>query len=161
MKFFPAALPAAALILAGTLTGCTPVADVDPAPDASNPACAEVMVTLPDELAGHPLRDTNSQATAAWGEPSQVILRCGVPALPPTTDPCASVNGIDWILREEDGQMWTATTYGREPAVEVLFNPDEAASSTILVQLEPAVSTIEQTRACVGPSDTLELPDAG
>ncbi|CEA08468.1 hypothetical protein BN1051_01816 [Arthrobacter saudimassiliensis] len=152
-------LPTAAGVLAAAalLSACTPVADVEAAPDAENPACAEVMVYLPVELAETPLRDTNSQATAAWGNPSKVILRCGVPVPGPTTDPCASVNGVDWLLREE-GDVWRATTYGREPAVEVVFNPNEVASSTLLVELAGPVSRIEPTGECLSPQDTLEIP---
>ncbi|MCC9196194.1 DUF3515 domain-containing protein [Arthrobacter sp. zg-Y820] len=151
-----AALPAAVLTLAAALTACTPVADVEPAPDAANPACAEIMVALPSELADQQQRETDSQSSAAWGDPSKIILRCGVPVPGPTTEQCATVNSIDWIL-QEDETTWTATTYGREPAVEVIFNPEEVSSSTLLVQLENAVSRIEPTRACVSSND-LVLP---
>ena len=150
------ALPALSLLAAVLVAGCTPVANVDAAPDAANPDCAAVMVALPGEMAGYELRDTDSQSTAAWGNPSKAIVRCGVPVPGPTTDPCAEVNGIDWVLREGD-DTWTATTYGREPAVEVVFNPNEIASSTVLVQLENAVSKIGQTSQCLSPADTLEL----
>ncbi|MCC3275111.1 MULTISPECIES: DUF3515 domain-containing protein [unclassified Arthrobacter] len=150
------ALPAVLLLVAVSATACTATANVDAAPDAANPDCAAVMVALPDEMAGYRLRDTASQSTAAWGDPSKAILRCGVPVPGPTTDPCAEVNGVDWVLRENE-DTWTATTYGREPAVEVVFNPNEVASSTILVQLQNAVSKIEPTSQCLSPEDTLEL----
>ncbi|MCQ1953006.1 MULTISPECIES: DUF3515 domain-containing protein [Arthrobacter] len=150
------ALPAVLVLSAVAAAGCSPVASVNPAPDAANPDCAAVMVALPDEIAGYALRDTDSQSTAAWGNPSRAILKCGVPVPGPTTDPCASVNGIDWILREGE-DTWTATTYGREPAVEVLFDPNEVASSTLLVQLQNAVSKIEPTSQCLSPQDTLDL----
>ena len=152
-------LSAAFLLAAVAVSVCTPAANVEAAPDAANPDCAAVMVALPGELAGYQLRDTGSQATAAWGDPSKAILRCGVPVPGPTTDPCAEVNGVDWVLREGDG-TWTATTYGREPAVEVVFNPNEVASSTVLVQLQNAVSKIEQTSQCLSPADTLDLEDS-
>ncbi|MDM7989624.1 DUF3515 domain-containing protein [Arthrobacter sp. zg-Y877] len=154
MKLY--ALSAVSVLVAVAATGCSPVANVDSAPDAANPDCASVMVALPDEMAGYQLRDTDSQSTAAWGNPSKAILKCGVPAPGPTTDPCAEVNGIDWILREGE-DTWTATTFGREPAVEVMFDPNEVASSEVLVQLENAVSNIESTRQCLSPADTLEL----
>lgn len=141
-------------------TACSPIVSIDPAPNAAHPACASVMVSLPVEVASNALRETNSQATAAWGEPSRVVLRCGVEVPGPTTDACASVNGIDWIIREGDG-TWTATTYGRDPAVEVLFNPDQVASSTVLVELGDPVSRITQTRECVGLADVTELPSGG
>ncbi|MBO0896036.1 MULTISPECIES: DUF3515 domain-containing protein [Arthrobacter] len=150
------AFSAAVLALAAGLSACTPIADVEPAPDAANPDCATIMVALPAELADQQQRETDSQATAAWGEPSKIILRCGVPVPGPTTDQCATVNGVDWILREDES-TWTATTYGREPAVEVLFNPDEVSSSTLLVQLENSITRIEPTRECISSND-LELP---
>jgi hypothetical protein len=61
---------------------------------------------------------------------------------------------VDWVLREE-GSLWTATTYGRDPAVEVLFDTEKVASSTVLVELQNAVSRIEQTRECVATSDVV------
>ena len=156
MKFLPAAVSAGTLVLAAALSGCTPAADVEAAPDAANPDCATVMVALPENLAGADQRETTSQATSAWGSPAQVIVRCGVPVPGPTTDACATVNGVDWVLREE-GTMWTATTYGRDPAVEVIFDTEQVASSTVLVELENAVARIEQTRECLATSD-VELP---
>ncbi|GAA1904623.1 DUF3515 domain-containing protein [Arthrobacter gandavensis] len=156
MKFLPAAISAGTLVLAAVLTGCTPAADVEAAPDAANPDCAAVMVAMPENLAGADQRETTSQATSAWGSPAEIIVRCGVPVPGPTTDACATVNGVDWVLREE-GSLWTATTYGRDPAVEVLFDTEKVASSTVLVELENAVSRIEQTRECVATSD-VELP---
>ncbi len=156
MRFLPAAISAGTLVLAAALTGCTPVADVEAAADAANPDCAEVMVALPEDLAGAQQRETSSQGTSAWGNPSQIILRCGVPVPGPTTDACATVNGVDWVLREE-GSLWTATTYGRDPAVEVLFDTSQVASSTVLVELQNPVSRIEQTRECLSTSD-VDLP---
>ncbi|WP_028279889.1 DUF3515 domain-containing protein [Arthrobacter sp. H5] len=149
-------------VLALGATACSPIVDVDPASDAVNPSCAEVMVSLPEEVAGHALRETNSQATAAWGEPSQVVLRCGVAVPGPTTDECASVNDVDWLIREsESGDVWTATTYGRNPAVEVLFDPNQMASSTVLVDLGGPVTQIEQTAECLGLNDAVDLPTNG
>ncbi|MBG6216832.1 hypothetical protein IWX75_001276 [Arthrobacter sp. CAN_A6] len=151
-------VPFAALLLA--TTACAPVVNVEPAVDAANAACAEVMVALPPQVAENEQRETNSQATSAWGDPSKVVLRCGVEVPGPTTDPCVSVNDVDWVLQEGD-TAWTATTYGRDPAVEVLFNPDEVASSTVLVELGGPVSAIEQDRECISLSDQLDLPASG
>ncbi|WP_026552356.1 DUF3515 domain-containing protein [Arthrobacter sp. H20] len=148
--------PLAVVVLG--LTACTPVVGVDPAIDAANPECASVMVSLPELVAENELRETNSQATAAWGDPSQVVLRCGVAVPGPTTDACASVNGVDWIILEE-ADVWRATTYGRDPAVEVLFDPNEVPSSTILVDLGSAVSVIAQDSECLSVNDELELPE--
>lgn len=165
MPSYPHALgrvSVAGAMLVASVSACSPIVDVDAAPDAANPECAEVMIALPEQLAGNDLRETNSQATAAWGDPSQVVLRCGVDSPGPTTDPCASVNDVDWVIRESpDTDIWTATTYGRAPAVEVLFNPDEVASSTVLVDLGTSVSRVEQTEQCLSLDDTVELPTGG
>ncbi|MFM6980227.1 MAG: DUF3515 family protein [Micrococcales bacterium] len=60
------------------LTGCTAAVSLEPAADANNPACAEVIVRLPDTVADFEKRATNAQSTAAWGTPAAVILRCGL-----------------------------------------------------------------------------------
>ncbi|GAB3259709.1 DUF3515 domain-containing protein [Arthrobacter pigmenti] len=139
------------------MTGCTPTVHVEPAVNAADPDCAEVMISLPDKVAGHDKRETDSQATSAWGDPSKVVLRCGVPEPGPTTDRCVGVNGVDWVI-EEGKENWTLTTYGRSPATEVLINPDEVASSTVLVDLSNAVSQVPQDEKCLNARD-VELPE--
>ncbi|WMY77053.1 DUF3515 domain-containing protein [Citricoccus sp. I39-566] len=136
------------------VSGCGgPVADVEPAPEATDPVCAEAMVALPDVVAGLDRRETDSQATAAWGEPSAVILRCGVPVPGPTTEHCVTANGIDWVTRD-DGEFWTLTTYGRSPAVEVLFDDTRAGSSSVMVDLAAAVGRIPATGGCTTSAPT-------
>ncbi len=116
-----------------------------------------MMVTMPDDLAGYKLRDTTSQATAVWGDPSKIILRCGVNVPGPTTDPCVSVNGVDWVAKEGD-VAWTLTTYGRTPATEVLFNPNEVPSSSVLTQLSSAAERIPAEGQCTNLSKSEDLP---
>ncbi len=96
------------------LTACSPIVSVDPAVNAADPDCAEIMISLPDQGAGADQRRTDSQATSAWGDPSLVVLRCGVPEPGPTTDRCVGVNGVDWVI---DGgkEAWTLTTLRPEP----------------------------------------------
>jgi Protein of unknown function (DUF3515) len=150
---------AGALVLLGVgvvATGCGgPLADVEAAPEATDPVCAEAMVSLPDAVAGFERRETDSQATAAWGNPSAVILRCGVPTPGPTTEHCVTANGIDWVTRD-DGEFWTLTTYGRSPAVEVLFDDTRAASSSVMVDLSSAVGRIPASGGCTtsGPTQS-------
>ena len=139
------------------LSACAPVVDVAPAKDAANPACAPMMVALPDTMGDAGLRKTNSQATAAWGDPSKVILRCGVNVPGPTTDRCVSVNGIDWVIKEGD-PVWTLTTFGREPATEILMDPDQISSATVLAELSAAAAKIKATRNCVGQEELQNLP---
>lgn len=154
---------AAAITAAGTaalaLSACSPAVDVTAANDAANPACAPMMVALPDKIGDAALRKTNSQATAAWGDPSQVILRCGVNVPGPTTDRCVTVNDVDWVIKEGD-PYYTLTTYGREPATEILMDPDKISSATVLADLAAAAGKIKATRKCVGQEDLQNLPSS-
>ena len=144
------------------LAACSPVVDVTAAQDAANPACAPMMVALPDAIGDAGLRKTNSQATAAWGDPSQVILRCGVNVPGPTTDRCVSVNGVDWVIKEGE-TAWTLTTFGREPATEILLTKDQEAvsSATVLADLSAAAAKIPATGNCVGQEELKNLPSTG
>lgn len=146
-----------AAVLAALLSGCVPAVDVAPAKDAANPACAPMMLALPDAIGEARLRKTNSQATAAWGDPSLVVLRCGVNVPGPTTDRCVTVNGIDWVIKEGD-PVWTLTTFGREPATEILMDPDKISSATVLADLAAPAGKIAATRNCRGLQD---LPPSG
>ena len=152
---FPLIAAAAAAGLA--LSGCSPVVDVTAAKDAANPACAPMMLALPDTIGDAKLRKTNAQATAAWGDPSLVIVRCGVNVPGPTTDRCVSVNGVDWVIKEGD-PVWTLTTFGREPATEILMDPDKISSATVLAELANAAAKVKATRNCVGQADLQNLP---
>jgi hypothetical protein len=150
-------LLAAGTASAAALTGCAPVVDVTPATDSANAACAPMMVALPDTIGEAKLRKTNSQGTAAWGDPSAVILRCGVNVPGPTTDRCVSVNDVDWVIKEGD-PVWTLTTFGREPATEILLDPDKISSATVLADLSASASKIKSTRGCVGQEELQNLP---
>ncbi|MGO4230354.1 DUF3515 family protein [Arthrobacter sp. YAF34] len=141
------------------LTACSPVVDVTPAKDAANAACAPMMLALPDAVGDAKLRKTNAQATAAWGDPSSLILRCGVNVPGPTTDRCVSVNGVDWVIKEGN-PVWTLTTFGREPATEILLDPNKISSATVLADLAPAALKIKATRKCVGQEDLQNLPSS-
>jgi hypothetical protein len=118
------------------------------------------MLALPDTLGDAALRKTTSQATAAWGDPSAVVLRCGVASPGPTTDRCVSVNGVDWVIKEGD-KYYTLTTFGREPATELLLDNDRISSATVLASLSSAVSKVPATRHCVGQEDLASLPAKG
>ncbi|WP_257998271.1 DUF3515 domain-containing protein [Zhihengliuella halotolerans] len=140
------------------LSACASVVDVEPAPGANDPSCARTMVILPDEVSGFERRDTNSQATAVWGDPAAVVLRCGVESPSAvTTDPCVTANGVDWIAREGE-DAWTLTTYGREPATEVLFDPTQIPSSNVLPELAAAVQAVESQAECLSTQQEANLP---
>ena len=144
------------------LTGCAAAAEVTAAPFADDPVCAEVILALPQVLADAERIDTTSQGTAAWTHDrpqDAIVLRCGVPPLPPTTDRCVTATdgagtSIDWVTVPGDeaaGTPWTFTTYGREPAVEVIVPTSVTSerSTSFLVDLGAAVSHTAQTRQCL------------
>src|SRR5690625_4456427 len=80
------------------LTGCTSlVADIEVAPNATDPLCAEAMVAMPEEIAGHERRRTDSQSTAAWGEPAGGGVRCGGEVPGPSADACVGADGVEWV----------------------------------------------------------------
>ncbi|QTX06344.1 DUF3515 family protein [Agromyces archimandritae] len=140
-----------ALGAAATLAGCAHAVPLTAAPQASDPACAGVVVLLPEEVAGQAERETDAQGTGAWGEPASIILHCGVESPGPTTLTCQNVSGVDWIVDDADAPNYRFTSYGREPAVEVYLDSDVVAGSTVMADLAAAVSTIPQTRACTEP----------
>ncbi|WP_051687645.1 DUF3515 family protein [Curtobacterium sp. S6] len=169
------------------LSGCSPAVTLDPAPDAANPDCATAMVAMPDTLAGQSKRETTAQATTAYGDPATIIVKCGARVKEPVMDPCVRVNGVDWTIRKDDAEdasksrgassapsattgqppeqsfdgtgTWTATSFGRSPAVQVTFDAGKVNSSTILVDLQSSVNRIHQTKQCSSVSDNLDYSD--
>lgn len=147
------------------LAGCTPTIGVPVADDATNPVCASIVLGVPDELAGLPQVDTDSQATTAWGEAgAAVTLRCGVtPPGPTASVPCLTVESssgdVDWLAAPDDEGTWTFVTYGRDPAVEIQVPPEitEDRSTSFISELNRAVSEAPATRYCVGLED-VETP---
>ena len=143
------------LLVLPLLAGCAPIVALKPAADAVNPACAKVIVALPETVADLPSRETDAQATAAWGTPTGVILRCGVPVPAPTaTLPCITVQGVDWLRDGTKDPNYVFTTYGRDPAIEVIFNGTEVSGLSTLTDLAIAVAKIPATRECIAPEDT-------
>lgn len=146
-------LALAALLLAG----CAQPVALQPAEDATNAQCAEIIVRLPDAIGtGEDAlteRDTNAQSTAAWGNPAAVIVRCGVPVPPPSTDQCVTVDGVDWLLSRQDDAIYVYTSYGRDPATEVVIDNDLVTGITALEAVSSAVGVIPADRACTNPED--------
>ncbi|KQQ00837.1 MULTISPECIES: DUF3515 domain-containing protein [unclassified Rathayibacter] len=155
--------PFVALSAVLLLSGCAAAVPLEPAADATNEGCAEVSVRLPDVVAEQPERETDAQGTAAWGTPAAVILHCGVEPPGPTTDLCVSVNGVDWIIDETraDEDVYTLTTYGRDPAVEITVDQSRASGTSAVTDLANAVSYLPQDRECTDVSDTDTLDTTG
>lgn len=149
-----AALWGAGVLLVVAAGGCARGVEVEPAPSASEPVCAELVLALPETLAGAERRSTTSQASRAWGDPA-IVLRCGVEPLGPTTDPCYAIsdvdgeNPVDWVAASaetEDGQRFT--TYGRTPTVEVTI-PVSYPGDVVLAELAPAIAPLPQDGECL------------
>src|SRR5690606_40106691 len=112
---------AAAALAVAALTGCAPTIGVEAAPAAADPRCAEVMLAVPDELGDDlPQVQTDSQATAAWGEPgAAVAMRCGVAQLRPSAD-CQHVdsgNGptVARLVTTYNAGTTSVVSYRRDP----------------------------------------------
>jgi len=146
------------LALVPLLASCSASVALEPAPDAANPACAAVIVALRniDSVAELPARETDAQGTGAWGNPTGVILHCGVPVPAPTASlPCVTVDGVDWLRDDTDDPNFVFTTYGRDPAVEVIVNDTAASALAALTDLSAAVIEIPATGKCIAAEDTL------
>jgi hypothetical protein len=131
---------AAALAGILILSGCAPIVALKPAENANDPGCAAVIVRLPDTVSGLAIRQTDAQSTAAWGEPDQVLLFCGVEVPTASELPCID-KGIFWLRDDSDDAVWTFTSFGRDPAVRLIVDRDPAISpGLVLEDLENAVS---------------------
>jgi hypothetical protein len=122
---------------------------LEPAADANNPGCADVIVRLPDAVDGQERRTTNAQSTAAWGNPATVILRCGIEPVEISTLPCVTANGVDWIIDESAKPSFRFISFGRTPALEVIVDSEKTVGVNVLDSLAQAVKSIEPTKNCV------------
>ena len=138
--------------LAGVLTGCTNAVPMTAAPSANAAACANAQVRLPETVdTKYALRNTNAQSTAAWGDPSAAVYHCGV-AVPTVSDlPCFSQGSVDWI-RDDRGKQVVYTTFGRDPAVQVVIDTSKATAS-VLQDVGNAVDSLPKDgHECLDPS---------
>ena len=130
------------------LAGCAPVVALDPAPDANNPACAEIIVRIPDEIAGLEKRRVNAQSTAAWGNPAAIILRCGLEEVVVSTLPCVTAGDIDYLVDDSAAPNYRFISYATSPATEVIIDSTQAAGITVLEELAGSIGVIEATKRC-------------
>ncbi|MEO7721036.1 MAG: DUF3515 family protein [Pseudolysinimonas sp.] len=150
-----AALVGAAL--ASLLSGCSPIVALDPAPHANDPACADVIVRLPSTLENLPRRETDAQATGAWGEPAVVLLRCGV-TVPTASDlPCVQTDdGYQWLRDDSKAPSYVFTSYGRTPAIAVVIDQTKLSPGLALRDLESVVAyTTRNGHKCLSVEDSL------
>lgn len=152
-----AAFAAITIALSLALSGCASAVPMEPADDANNPACADVIVRLPKTVADLPKRATNAQATGAWGDPVGVELRCGVPTSGPTTDMCVSVKGVDWIIDDSEAPIYRFEAYGREPGLEVFVNSELASGTMVATDLTNVAQMLPQVRQCTSYDDSRRI----
>ena len=148
----PSGRGSAAGIAAGTATVALLVAAcgdgavrATPFEASDSPVCRSVADHWPTTVGSHEPRVTavQTRGVAAWGDPP-IVARCGKQPPGPTTDQCLDVNGVDWILTElDDGAMFT--TYGRDPALEVLVPDAYETSPLLLPAFGAAAEQIPQT----------------
>jgi hypothetical protein len=149
MKISRTALAILAIIcIAGSVSACTATVSLEAAPDSNNATCAEVSVRLPDSVADQVKRVTDAQATGAWGNPTSVILRCGLPAVEVSTLPCVTASGVDWLVDDSKKPSYRFITFGRKPATEVIVDSNKVAGVTALSDLSTAIQSIEATKNC-------------
>lgn len=166
------AVAATVALAALLLAGCAPTVSLRPSPPhANDPHCADIVVRLPGSLDGGTgtqlaRRDTDTQSTAAWGDPTSVILRCGVRVPGATTLPCIQLDtgGIYWLREKDTAEgIWRFTTFGRDPAVQLTVST-KLSPGVMLDQLDTLLEFLPKNgRACTSTEDTVtgdDPPDA-
>ena len=91
-----------------------------------------------------------AQATGAWQSDdgrTTVLLTCGLEPPAPSTLPCQTAGGVDWLIDDAEAPNYRFTTYGRTPAVEVYLDYDEVSARTVLDTLGTAVQQLPVTAA--------------
>lgn len=151
---------AAGVAIAGVLgsrsgpSGDGPLALVPaPAPQANSPECGRVLAALPAELSSggeklprRTLAEPAPPATAAWGSPDPVVVRCGLER-PADLTPSSSlrvVSGVQTLLAEGDG---SSTWYVVDRAVYLAVTVPGTAGTGPLQQV---LETVGNTLPAVG-----------
>ncbi|WP_314453994.1 DUF3515 family protein [uncultured Microbacterium sp.] len=152
----------AVLALVPGLAACSTTVAMEPAKLANDPACASVISRLPESISGQERRWTDAQATGAWGNPASILMTCGLEPPAPSTLPCRSVDGVDWIVDESQAadKLFTLTTYGREPAIQVFLDQGTASSGDVARALGPLIREYLQPTGsvCTAASDVAVSP---
>lgn len=139
------------VVLAGVLTGCSSSVTLEPAALSNDPRCADVIVRLPSTVDGQERRWTDAQATGAWGDPSAVLLTCGLEPPGPSTLRCITVSGVDWLVDETESPRFRLTTYGRSPAVELYVDNTVVSPNDVLAALAGSVGQLPKNAQCTAP----------
>ncbi|MEV7421290.1 MULTISPECIES: DUF3515 family protein [unclassified Streptomyces] len=140
-------LAAGAAFAVHALTGTD--AGVPPAKESGAPHCLRVTEDAPASLGGLSRRDNSLPGIAVWGDRG-IVLRCGVTPPGPSGDPCFAVDGVDWVIDQEQStpDRKVIVTYGRSPATQVIFGGG-GKTDAALVGLSRLVAPIPQTSQCL------------
>ncbi len=159
MNFLPAparrALRVALIgvLAVAALSSCSATVSLEAAPDSNNPACAEVTVRLPIQIDTLERRETDAQATGAWGTPTAVIARCGLPEVLVSKLPCVTAGGVDWLVDDSAAPSYRFISFARNPATEVIVDSKAASGASALDAIGPAVSHIKATDHCLAKTN--------
>ena len=137
-----------ATALAVSLTGCSATVTLSPANNANDPLCAAVSVRLPDTVDGLAKRQTDAQATAAWGTPASVILRCGLEPVSVSSLHCVTVADVDWLVDESNKPNYRFITFARTPATEVIVDSTKVSGANVLDALSSSVQELPASDRC-------------
>lgn len=127
---------------------CTSTVPLESAEQANSYACAEFSVRLPDLIEELPKRTTDAQATGAWGNPTAVIARCGLPEVNASELRCITASEIDWLVDESKAPTYRFIAFGRNPAIEIIVDSNRASGATVLEALAQAVAATPLDRRC-------------
>lgn len=144
MKF----LKLSVILLPLLLSGCSQTVHLEPAESANSLACANLVVRLPDEVDGLKRRSTDAQSTAAWGEPTSVIFRCGLPEVKLSELKCITEADVDWLVDDSQAPSYRFITFGRNPATEVIVDSKTAVGVNVIDAISAVVVDQEATAHC-------------
>ena len=144
----PAVAVALSVLFAAVVSSCTATVNLDAAPLANDPACAEITVRRPDVIGDQAKRATNAQATGAWGNPSAVILRCGLEPVNVSSLTCVTATDVDWLVDDSKSPSYRFITFGRKPATEVIVDSRIVSGVSALDAVAEAVKRIPATKNC-------------
>ena len=132
------------------MSACSPAVSVPAPPSAADPACSAIMLSLPQEIDGQAKRVTTSQSTAAWGEPASIVLECGAAETGPSSDPCTTLDGVDWVAHENEAKdSWTLSAYGRAPHLSVTIDTSTVTSAAVATALTESAKRATVSKRCL------------
>ncbi|MEW2259758.1 DUF3515 family protein [Streptomyces sp. NPDC047869] len=155
--------PLALTLTVGTLTAAVLLAlQAVPAeqhlpkpPHAASRPCTQLAARYPDRIGSLHRDPAATPGTAAWGG-GALTARCGLDAPERTSDPCATIEKVDWVWQVHTGDAThqTLISYGRDPALEVRIDKTKVAPDTALMSLTPLAARLPPDgHECISLSD--------